>query len=368
MFFCRKCFAKKNRFVIIILKGVKMKFFHVADIHLGAKNRALTPQKQELLKSERLEALRDFFVRAKDENVDFVVIAGDLFHSKSPQAKLVKNFFDMVAQSGLCVVYIKGNHDEKWEGQVPQNFIILDENKPCISIGDVDIWSAIDDKIIRSNIDKSRKNILVLHGNIENPSDNDYVDVKNYIDIPFDYVAMGHIHSFAPISLYGKSFVYSGSLFSNGFDECGEKGYVEVLIDKKTSFQFCPLNGRCFKICKVDKGNAKTTREIIQKIEEAFERDNVRKCDIVRVELYGYFEEDEDKNLTMINSAFFEQFYFEIIDKTKLKIDLEKLKAESLSFKAEFIKLVEESELSEEDKTAICLVGIEALKGEDLSL
>lgn len=345
-----------------------MKFFHVADLHLGAKNRMLTVERQELLKSERIEALKDFFLQAKEENVDFVIIAGDLFHSKSPQAKLVKNFFDIVMQSGLCVVYIKGNHDEKWEGQVPSNFIILDEEKPCISVGDADIWTAIDDKIIRANIDKTRKNILALHGNIENPSDNDYIDIKGYVDLPFDYVAMGHIHSFSPLALYGKSFVYSGSLFSNGFDECDEKGFVRVTIDKKTSYQFCPLNGRYFKICRVDKGDASGTREIIRKIKEAFSRDNVRKCDMVRVELHGYFEEDEDKNLTMIKNAFFEQFYFEIVDKTKLKIDLEKLKTESLSFKAEFIKLVEESGLSEEDKTAICLIGIEALKGEDLSL
>lgn len=345
-----------------------MEFFHIADIHLGAKNRMLAVDKQELLKSERIETLKDFFMQAKEENVAFILIAGDLFHSKSPQAKLVKNFFEVVRLFELPVIYVKGNHDEKWDGQTPPNFIILDEQKPCISIGDVDIWTAIDDRVIRTNIDKTRKNILVLHGNIENPNDNDYVDIKEYIDLPFDYIAMGHIHSFEPISIYGKNFVYSGSLFSNGFDECGAKGFVRVSMDNNTTFQFCPLKGRYFRICKVDKGNAYGTREIIHKIQEAFANENVKKSDMVRVELLGYFEEDEDKNLTMINDAFFEQFYFEFVDKTKLKIDIEKLKMEKLSFKAEFIKLVEESGLSDDEKSAICVTGIEALKGEDLSL
>lgn len=345
-----------------------MDFLHIADVHIGAKNKVLNAEKQELLKSERLEALKDLFLQAKQNNISFILLAGDLFHSKSPQQKLVKNFFDMVQNFASPVIYVKGNHDEKWEGQAPANFVILDQTRPCISVGNVDIWSAIDSKIIRANLDKSRKNILMLHGNIENANDNDFIDIKDYVDLPFDYVAMGHIHSYKAFNFYGKSFVYSGSLFSNGFDECDEKGYVKVSVDDKTKFEFCPLKGRYYKICNVDKTDARDSREIIEKIREAFARDNVRKYDLVRVVLSGYFEEDEDKNLTMIKNAFFEQFYFEIVDKTRLKIDIEKLKKESLSFKAEFIKLVEESELSDEDKTAVCLIGIEALKGEDLSI
>ena len=63
----------------------------------------------------------------------------------------------------------------------------------------------------------------------------------------------------------------------------------------------------------MDKGDVTDTRGIIEKIREAFVRDNVRKYDMVRAVLIGYFEEDEDKNLTMIKNAFFEQFYFEVI-------------------------------------------------------
>ena len=73
-----------------------MKFFHIADVHIGTKNKVLTAEKQDLLKSERLEALKDLFLQAKQDNISFILIAGDLFHSKSPQQKMVKNFFDMV--------------------------------------------------------------------------------------------------------------------------------------------------------------------------------------------------------------------------------------------------------------------------------
>ena len=345
-----------------------MNFIHMADLHIGAKNKLLPSDKQELLKSERLQALSDLFLQAKNCENEFMVICGDLFHSKTPQPKLVKQFFELVKNFSLPVIYVKGNHDEKWQGEYPDNFIILNQDRPCVSVGEVDVWSAIDSRIIKENFDKKRKNILLLHGNIENPSDNDYVDIKGYLDIPFDYVAMGHIHTFKAFSFYGKNFVYSGSLFSNGFDECDEKGYVQVSMESKSQFKFIPLAGRYFRVCQVDKTGLKTTSEIVESINEQFATKKIKPADLVRVELIGYFEEDEDLNLTMIKNAFLQQFYFEIIDKTRLKIDLEKLKNESLSFKAEFIKLVEESDLSPEDKTSVCLVGIEALKGEDLSL
>lgn len=345
-----------------------MKFYHIADVHIGAKNKVVSAEKQNLLRGERLESLKALFSNAKEDGVSFVLIAGDLFHSKSPQTKLVKGFFDLVEEFALPVVYIKGNHDEKWEGDAPANFIVLSQEKPCISIEDVDIWSGIDDKIIRENLDKTRKNVLVLHGNVESAKDNDFIDINRYADIDFDYVAMGHVHSYKVYEVCGRPFVYSGSLFSNGFDECGEKGSVKVTLDNKAEFEFCPLAGRKFMICRVDKGEGTTTREIIDKIHEVFLKCNISKNDFVRVELVGYFNENDDKNITMIKNAFFEQFYFEIIDKTRLSIDLEKLKKESLSFKAEFIKLVEESDLTQEDKTSICLVGIEALKGEELSI
>ena len=62
-------------------------------------------------------------------------------------------------------------------------------------------------------------------------------------------------------------------------------------------------------------------------------------------------------------------FYFEIKDESKFKIDFELIKKESLSFKAEFLKLIEEDEsLSDEEKSLIAECGIEALRGDEISL
>ena len=47
---------------------------------------------------------------------------------------------------------------------------------------------------------------------------------------------------------------------------------------------------------------------------------------------------------------------------------IQKYKNEPLSFKAEFIKLVEQLECDEEEKNKILTIGLEALQGEDLSI
>ena len=64
-----------------------------------------------------------------------------------------------------------------------------------------------------------------------------------------------------------------------------------------------------------------------------------------------------------------EFFYLEFDDQTKVIFDLDKYASEKLSLKAEFIKeVMADKSLSEEEKQQICLVGLEVLKGEEISL
>ena len=94
----------------------------------------------------------------------------------------------------------------------------------------------------------------------------------------------------------------------------------------------------------------------------------ISKRDLVRIELIGYFNQDSEKYLTLLKEKLADYFYVEIVDKSKIKIDFESIKNEQLSFKAEFLKLVNESEQDELTKAKICMLGIEALKGDNLSL
>ena len=60
-----------------------------------------------------------------------------------------------------------------------------------------------------------------------------YVNINNFLSRSFEYIALGHIHQFKKYKKGESIFAYSGSLFSNGFDECGDKGYLEVVVEDK---------------------------------------------------------------------------------------------------------------------------------------
>ena len=174
-----------------------MKILHTADIHIGAKNSKLPSDKQMIIKNENLYQIERFFNVAKSQGYDAILICGDLFHTKNLSNKIVTNFFDNVKNYSKPVIYIKGNHDEKFDyASLPENFIYLNENRPYFELQNVVFWATLNKDFIKEKFDKSKKNILLLHGNIENQNDNDYIDIKLYLEIPFDYIAMGHIHQF----------------------------------------------------------------------------------------------------------------------------------------------------------------------------
>lgn len=347
-----------------------MKILHMADIHLGTKNSKLPSDKQAQMKSESLLEIQNLFDMAKNDGFDVIVICGDLFHSSQITNKIKNTFFSSVDAFIRPVIYINGNHDEFFmqTEKLPKNFIILSEERPSVEYDGVVFWGNVPSDVIGATFDTNKKNILLLHGNIENASDNDYIDIAGYKNYKFDYVAMGHTHTFKVYDIEKTPYVYSGSLFSNGFDECGEKGYVEIELNKQASYKFVPFAKRKYMICDCDISDAKGYYSILNKIRQILLNLNITNDDLVRVILTGEHDEGLDKNLAVIAQSFSHMFYFEILDKSRIKIDLEKLKNEVLSFKAEFINLVENSELSDEQKNLICKLGIEALNGEDLSI
>lgn len=346
-----------------------MKILHTADVHLGVKNGRLSKDKQNLLKDEAVYNIRYFFEMAKEKEYDIILICGDLFHSKTIPSKFSKAFFDAVKDFDNPVLYISGNHDENFvlPTNLPTNFVVLDNNNTVFSYGDFNFYSQYNDF---SNVNKKFNNILLVHGNIENTRDADYVDINKFLNKGFDYIALGHIHQSKKYKSENDTFAYSGSLFSNGFDEAGERGFINLEIEDKiiSSFEFCPFATRKFVVCESNISNMVSNREIIEKINEDLSKLSANQNDLVRVILKGAVDEDCEKSLAFIVNKFDHYFHFEINDETTLKIDLDKIKNEKLSFKYEFISLVENSNLDEAIKRAVCEIGLEALKGEDINI
>lgn len=87
-----------------------MRFLHTADWHLGAK----TNGRDRLPEQKRV--LEEILSIANHENIDCVIVAGDVFNTASPSAEAEELFFDAIeklSNGGERFVFVlAGNHDD----------------------------------------------------------------------------------------------------------------------------------------------------------------------------------------------------------------------------------------------------------------
>ncbi len=99
------------------------KILHTSDWHLGKK----------LFKADRLEE-HEYFLNwlseyIQEEQVNLLLVAGDIFDSPNPSNQSLKLFYDFIFKlgkiDGLQTVIIPGNHDSTSLFEVPKDFFAL---------------------------------------------------------------------------------------------------------------------------------------------------------------------------------------------------------------------------------------------------
>ena len=359
-----------------------MKIIHCSDLHLDSKMQSnLSKEKAKERKNELLITFQNMVRFAKENNVKIIIIAGDLFDKKKISVK-AKNIvkFEIESNPEIDFIYLKGNHDEAdfmYGEDIPNNLKTFNSTEwikykyeDDLVITGREFGKNNSNDIYNSLIlNKNDLNIVVMHGQ---ESLNDLKDKTEIINLKelknknIDYLAIGHIHSYKQEKLDARGiYCYSGCLEGRGFDECGKKGFVLLNIEnKKIESKFIEFASR--EICEIhiDISNLESTSEIEKLIEE--ELSKINSNNLVKIILEGKISVESERDINYLLKRFEnEVYYLKIYDETTLKIDYMDYKND-ISLKGEFIRLVLEQDLSEEEKKEIITTGIKALSGEEI--
>ncbi|WP_321960387.1 DNA repair exonuclease [Paraburkholderia sp. J7] len=272
-----------------------MKFIHAADLHLDSPLHGLSaypdaPASQ--LRNATREALRLLVDRAIEEEVAFVVIAGDLYDGDWKDHNTGIFFGQQMGRlrkAGIRVFALWGNHDAESEMTrkltLPDNVVVFSHRKPETHVLDnfkVALHGqSFKDKAVVENLAvgypspvSGYYNIGVLHTALEGytahatyaPCTRAELHAKGY-----DYWALGHVHEFQLWSEQS-TIVFPGNLQGRHIRETGRRGAVLVNVEGgRTEVERLYLDVLRWESVRVDASDCESVADLARKIGAALE-------------------------------------------------------------------------------------------------
>lgn len=249
-----------------------MRILHAADLHLDSAFASLEPEKARQRRRESREILRSLAELALREEVDLVLLSGDLFDGERVYPETVE-LLKSALERMKCPVFISpGNHDpftprspyakEVWSENV---HIFREEELSAVAVPQLgcvvhgaafvgqhresealSVFSAQQDGLVH---------LLCLHGAVNEPgSEYGNISREQIARSGFAYLALGHIHQYSGAQKEGTSvWVYPGCPEGRGFDETDDKGAVLAEIENgRVDVRFVPLCRRRYRILRAD--------------------------------------------------------------------------------------------------------------------
>jgi len=291
-----------------------MKFAHLGDCHLGSWR---VPALQQL----NLESFRKAVDACISEEVDFVLIAGDLFDSAYPPIEILKEtFFELkrLKDSKIPCFLIAGSHDFSASGKTfldvleragfCKNVYSMEERQDSLMLNptlheSVAIYG-YPGKKAGMEVSELRRvklqtapgffKIFMLHTSIKGAVGTLPIDSVSESELPeADYYALGHLH----IDYAEGKFVYSGPIFPNNFQELEELKYGSFYIvevnNSQMNYKKIDLKLKEVEVIDLEITNALTaTEKILFELEKRDLKDK-----IAMLKLSGNLEEGKVSNI-----------------------------------------------------------------------
>lgn len=243
-----------------------MRLLHISDLHLGKRVNEYS------MLYDQTHILKQIRNIAEEEQVDGVLIAGDVYDKPVPSAEAVRlfdSFLTFFADRKIPVFFISGNHDSRERlcfgaELFKKGNVFIAANGFCEKVsredewGEIMIWmmpflkpaqvravwpekeivtytDAVRAVLEETELDSSKRNILVAHqfvaGALQCESEEKAIGGLDQVDAsvldPFDYVALGHLHR--PQSVGRKTIRYCGTPLKYSFSEIRDRKSVTIV-------------------------------------------------------------------------------------------------------------------------------------------
>lgn len=312
-----------------------IKILHTADLHLDSAFEGLGAGKAAVRREEQRGLLTRLAELAVSENVDLVLLAGDLFDSTNTYSQSLQELVRALRMIPAPVFISPGNHDfydahsAYTKLVLPENVHIFTKNAiECVELPGLrarvygaaftEKYSAPLLRDFTAERTDGVLNLLCLHGEVGvRESVYDPISLDELARSGIDYAALGHIHKASGLLRAGRTwYSWPGCPEGRGFDETGDKTVSIVeLCDEGCTLRPVRISTRCYESVRVDV----TGIDPLLAVHTQLDDDTVR--DIYRITLTGETDTPPDMNHLRRNLSdlFFE---LQLRDETHLRRSL----------------------------------------------
>jgi DNA repair protein SbcD/Mre11 len=277
-----------------------MRLVHFSDSHLGFAESSKIDLSTGINSREQdvYSAFNSVISQTIKLKPDFVIHAGDLFHSPRPSNRAIVTGFlgiQKLSQAGIPTILVAGNHSVPRVAATGSIFQLLqaishvkvacDSRCEVFDLGEVAVHCIPhipSEEALRDAMDKvepisgKRFNVLVMHGAIRDTGEDYSLGEFNEVGVSkvalsqfanFDYVALGHYHKHLRVDA---NAWYSGSTERFHLKEANyKKGFVEFNLESR-HVTFHPISTREILALPAIPCKGKSSAEILRRIERAF--------------------------------------------------------------------------------------------------
>ena len=359
-------------------------FIHAADLHLGAPFRGLRAV-SETWGARLADAIAQAYDRvidaAIDHDVDFVVIAGDVFDLSRPSYGDYAHFFEGLARldrAGIPTYMVTGNHDPftSWQrsfAELPPSAVMLPADQPgfalyrrdgralCLVGGRgyynqtfpdaEDVAAGVTRAAAEAALAPAHPDapqapfaVGVLHTGLHLDPVKAPTDPKGLLRAGMDYWALGHVHTrYEYPGTPDPRLVFSGCIQGRDIKETGEHGVYLVTLRQGAPNRatFIPTASVVWQRLSVDVSGCSTLSDMVSKtMRELFRENGQAHCEqmITRITLVGTTPLHAllarpgvlDDLRDQVNGSYSAFFCDALIDATRAPHDREALRGEGL--------------------------------------